>query len=193
VNLVIVVSVFPLVFLGELPDKTMFASLVLASRGRPGATWVGAAIAFTIHVAIAVTAGEVVFHLVPRRGVDAIVAALFAVGAIYAWRTRERPASEARVADVIGRGRTIVTATAAIFIAEWGDLTQVITANLALHYHSPASVALGSLLALLSVAGIAVSLGPRIVAHLPPKGARMLSAGILAALSIWSIIEAVRL
>ncbi len=44
-NLSIAITVFPLVFLGELPDKTMFASLVLASRGRPLAVWIGAAAA----------------------------------------------------------------------------------------------------------------------------------------------------
>jgi putative Ca2+/H+ antiporter (TMEM165/GDT1 family) len=28
-------AVFPVIFLGELPDKTMFASLLMATRGRP--------------------------------------------------------------------------------------------------------------------------------------------------------------
>ena len=31
----VVLAVFPIIFLGELPDKTMFASLVLASRVGP--------------------------------------------------------------------------------------------------------------------------------------------------------------
>ena len=31
-SLAIAVAVFPVIFIGELPDKTMFASLVLASR-----------------------------------------------------------------------------------------------------------------------------------------------------------------
>ena len=58
-NLAITATVFPLILLGELPDKTMFASLVLASRGRPLAVWLGAAAAFTLHVMIAVTVGVV--------------------------------------------------------------------------------------------------------------------------------------
>jgi putative Ca2+/H+ antiporter (TMEM165/GDT1 family) len=48
---------FPIIFLGELPDKTMFASLLLSTRGRPVQVWLGAAAAFTVHVAIAVSAG----------------------------------------------------------------------------------------------------------------------------------------
>ena len=42
-DLGIVVAVFPLIFLAELPDKTMFASLVLATRGHPRLVWLGAA------------------------------------------------------------------------------------------------------------------------------------------------------
>jgi len=34
-NLAGAVAVFQVIFLGELPDKTMFASLVMATRGRP--------------------------------------------------------------------------------------------------------------------------------------------------------------
>ena len=49
VNLGVVAAVFPVIFLGELPDKTMFASLVMATRGRPFAVWLGAAAAFAVH------------------------------------------------------------------------------------------------------------------------------------------------
>ena len=41
----VVFAVFPIIFLGELPDKTMFASLILSTRGRPALVWVGAAAA----------------------------------------------------------------------------------------------------------------------------------------------------
>ena len=47
-QLAIVVAVFPIIFLGELPDKTMFASLVLSTRGRPAVVWLGAAAAFSV-------------------------------------------------------------------------------------------------------------------------------------------------
>ena len=42
----IIIAVFPVIFLGELPDKTMFASLVLATHGKPRSVWLGAAAAF---------------------------------------------------------------------------------------------------------------------------------------------------
>jgi len=87
-NLAIAAAVFPVIFFGELPDKTMFASLVLAARGRPGATWLGAAAAFTVHVVLATTLGVLAFRLLPPRVVDAATAVVFLAGA----GNRSRPA-----------------------------------------------------------------------------------------------------
>src|SRR5262249_59112443 len=84
-NFAIAAAVFPVIFIGELPDKTMFASLVMSSRGRPWAVWLGAAGAFLVHVAIATTIGVGLFALLPQRAVDALVAVLFLAGAIYAF------------------------------------------------------------------------------------------------------------
>ena len=53
-HLGIVLAVFPLIFFGELPDKSMFSSLLLASRGRPLAVWVGAALAGAAGVVLAI-------------------------------------------------------------------------------------------------------------------------------------------
>ena len=43
--------------------------------------------------------------------------------------------------EVASHRRVMVTAFLVIFLAEWGDLTQILTANLAAHYHDPLSVA----------------------------------------------------
>ena len=186
----VIAAVFALVFLGELPDKTMFASLVLAARGRPAAVWWGAALAFTVHVVIAVTAGTVLFHLLPRSAVDGLAAALFLVGAVYSWWAREDVDEEVAVVEAISRRRTIATAATVIFVAEWGDLTQVITANLALRYHSALSVGVGALAALLSVAGLAVWLGPRLLGLFSARTARTVAAGVLLALSVVTAVQA---
>jgi putative Ca2+/H+ antiporter (TMEM165/GDT1 family) len=63
VNLAVIGAVFAVIFVGELPDKTMVASLVMSTRGRALAVWLGAAGAFVVHVVIATTLGTVVFHL----------------------------------------------------------------------------------------------------------------------------------
>jgi putative Ca2+/H+ antiporter (TMEM165/GDT1 family) len=192
VNFAIAAAVFPLVFLGELPDKTMFASLVLASRGRPLAVWTGAAAAFLAHVVIAVTIGVAVFHLFPHRAVEGIVAVLFFAGAVYAWRVRERPDEERQVAEALSRRRTVATAAAVIFVAEWGDLTQILTANLAARYHSPLSVGVGAVLALWAVAALAVVAGQGLLRFFSIKSARTLTAVVLLVLAAVAGAGAVR-
>ena len=79
-NLAVVAAVFPVIFLGELPDKTMFASLVMATRGRPWAVWLGATAAFAVHVVIAITVGVLLLDILPHRAVELAVALTFFAG-----------------------------------------------------------------------------------------------------------------
>ncbi len=182
---------FSVIFLGELPDKTMFASLLLATRGRPLHVWLGAAGAFTVHVVLATTVAAAAFALMSHRAVDAAVAGLFLFGAIYAWLEARRGDNESAVRGPARRG-TVLTAFMVIFLAEWGDLTQILTANLTIKYHSPLSVGVGSLLALVSVAGIAVAGGQTLLRFVPVATIRKVTAVVLLGLtaySVWSAIQ----
>lgn len=190
-DLGIAAAVFPLIFIGELPDKTMFASLVLASRGRPRAVWVGAALAFVVHVAIATTVGAALFAVLPQRALDAVVAVLFLGGAIYALVEAGRDETALINREVATRQRVVVTAFVVIFVAEWGDLTQILTANLAAHYHSPLSVAVGALLALWLVAALAVASGQTLLRVFPAVVVRRVTAVVLfvlAGVAAWAAI-----
>src|SRR3954465_4920196 len=81
----IAATVFVVVFPAELPDKTFVAALVLGTRLRPLPAWFGIAAAFTVQVTIAVAAGGIL-SLLPHRLVQAVVAVLFAIGAIVIFR-----------------------------------------------------------------------------------------------------------
>jgi putative Ca2+/H+ antiporter (TMEM165/GDT1 family) len=197
VHLGIVLAVFPLIFFGELPDKTMFASLLLASRGRPVAVWFGAALAFVVHVVIAVSIGVGLFHLLPHRAVDGFVAVLFALGAVLAFRESNEDEQEAVAEAVVEEAtvrvrRTIGTAFVVIFVAEWGDLTQVLTANLAARYHSPLSVGLGAALALWSVAAIAAFSGRALVRVLPGQLLRRITGIACSILAVVAVVATIR-
>jgi Ca2+/H+ antiporter, TMEM165/GDT1 family len=196
VHLGIVAAVFPLIFLGELPDKSMFSSLLLASRGRPLAVWVGASLAFVVHVVIAVSVGVGLFHLLPQRAVDGLVAALFAVGAALAFlateEEEEKVAEELIEETVLRVHRVVLTAFVVIFVAEWGDLTQVLTANLAARYHSPLSVGLGAGLALLSVAAIATVSGRQLMRVLPGMLLRRITGVACSVLAVVAVVATIR-
>ena len=182
-NFAVVIAVFPIIFLGELPDKTMFASLVLATRGKPFSVWLGAAGAFVVHVAIAVTIGVALFRILPHRAVDAVVAAMFLVGAALALREATQDHEEEIVErEVATKRRVVSTAFIVIFLAEWGDLTQILTANLAAHYHAPLSVAVGAVLALWAVAALAVVGGQSLLRFINIRTLRLVTAVILVGL-----------
>jgi putative Ca2+/H+ antiporter (TMEM165/GDT1 family) len=194
VQFAVVFAVFPIIFLGELPDKTMFASLVLSTRGRPAVVWLGAALAFLVHVVIAVTVGVALFHLLPSRVLDAVVAGMFVVGGALALREAAKARQEEELVEkeVASHRRIAVTAFLVVFLAEWGDLTQILTANLAAHYHAPLSVAVGSVLALWAVAALAVTGGRSILRVINIATVRIVTAVVLFALAGWAAYEAAR-
>ena len=195
-NLAVIGAVFAVIFIGELPDKTMFASLVMSTRGHPFAVWLGSAGAFLVHVVIATTLGTVVFHLLAPRIVDAVVAVIFLVGAgivtAEAIREYKRKDDPEPPPPPPRPGRTAVTAFAVIFAAEWGDLTQLLTANLAAHYHDPLSVATGATLALWAVSAIAVTSGRWLSSVIDAFAIRIGTAVLLAGLGAYTAWEALR-
>jgi Ca2+/H+ antiporter, TMEM165/GDT1 family len=106
----------------------------------------GVAAAFGVHVVIAVAIGGV-FALLPQRLVLFVAAALFAGGA--AWlllgRAEDEAAAEASRAAGASQGslRIAVASFGVVFVGEWGDITQITTANLAARYGDPVSVGVG--------------------------------------------------
>lgn len=192
-----------MIFPAELPDKSMFATLVLTSRfRRPGAVWCGVAAAFSMHVVVSVTAGNLI-HRLPGWLVRGVTALLFLVGAVLLWRETEEvnepsmPGDEANDGGVPGskaapvtRLRTIVaTSFVTIGLAEWGDLTQLATASLAADRGDPIGVGIGAFGALLCVAGLAAFVGRSVVRVVPMHIVRRIAASLFAGLAIWTIFE----
>jgi Ca2+/H+ antiporter, TMEM165/GDT1 family len=185
---------FALTFLAELPDKSMFASLLLGTRYRASWVWAGVAAAFTVHMGIAVTAGHFL-ALLPHRALQIVVAALFVAGAGYLYATSLR-ASSHEGADEARQGgrapsfwRVAGTAFTVVFLAEWGDITQVTAANLAAKY-DPLLVFAGATLGLWAVAAVAVSVGAKTLDLIPMAWVRRVTATILLALGIITIVTA---
>jgi putative Ca2+/H+ antiporter (TMEM165/GDT1 family) len=192
-NLATAATVFALVFPAELPDKTFIASLVLGTRGRPVQVWMGVAAAFTVHVVIAVAAGRA-FALLPHRLVESVVAVLFAGGAAWCLLVPEESeeAKGERAAALPSRGRVVVTSFSVIFLAEWGDLTQIVTAQLAARYRDPLSVGVGALSALWIVAVVAIVGGQGLMRFVPLVVVRRLTGVVLGGFAIAGAVSAIR-
>ena len=192
-ELAVIAAVFPVIFIGELPDKSVFASIVMATHGRPFSVWLGAAAAFAIHVTIAVTVGVALFKILPQEVIDFVVAGLFGLSAAAAFiAAREGDAREEEIVEQHHAGRVAGTAFVVIFLAEWGDLTQVLTANAAVRYEAPLSVAVGATLALWSVSALAVIGGHGLLGRLPTRPLRLGTGVVLSVLAVLTLIAALR-
>jgi Ca2+/H+ antiporter, TMEM165/GDT1 family len=196
-GLAVAAIAFGVVFLAELPDKSMIASLVLGTRYRPLYVWIGAASAFAVHVVIAVAAGGAL-SLLPHRLVEAIVAALFLLGAALLL-VRNESSEEAAGLDEAGdeviaptMRRVVSLSFVVIFIGEWGDITQIATANLAAKYDDPLGVGLGAVLGLWSVVAIGVVAGSKLVERVPLEVVRRITGVVLAVLGLLSAVAAAR-
>lgn len=195
----IVWTAFVLVAAVELPDKTMFATLVLASRFRALPVLTGVSAAFAVQTAIAVAAGSLL-SLLPREWVALGVALLFAGGAVLLWRSAdEEPGIPEGDAAVTGSPnqrelpawRIAFASFGITFLAEWGDLSQLATAGLAARYDDPLSVFVGAFAALLLIASLAVFVGAKLVARLPIPLVRRSAAVLFAAFAVLAAYEAI--
>ncbi len=193
-DLNVVAVTFGLIFVAELPDKTMIATIVLASRHRPLPVWIGAAAAMVVNTVVAVVAGRLL-ELLPHRAVQALVATLFAGGSLYLLLTTE-PAAEHVGEEEASHGpsnrNVALTAFAVIVAAELGDLTQILTINLTAHYHQPWSVFVGALTALVSVVGVGVLGGRALLRVLPLAVIRKIGGTILGGFAVYTAVQATR-
>ena len=197
-NLAVAATTFTLVIPAELPDKTFVACLVLSSRHRPVPVWCGAVAALVLQAGIAVLAGGLI-ALLPKPAVQSVVTALFLGGAVYLLATTEHAEQERGELLASGEDRSLATGSSfwrvaavtfgVVAIAEFGDVTQVLIANLAAHYRDRAAVFAGAAagFALVTVAGVLA--GRTITRWVPLTVVRRVSGLALLGFGIYTIVS----
>jgi putative Ca2+/H+ antiporter (TMEM165/GDT1 family) len=179
-------TIFGVIFVAEVPDKTALAALVLATRYRAWPVFLGTAFALTIQSVVAIAAGKLL-SLLPARPVHVGAGILFLASAVVMWRRHEAldggPGGEGQRAPPTF-ARLFASTFGVVFIAEWGDLTQLATAALAARYRKPLTVFLGATLALWVVAAIAVFVGHRAGRMLNPDLTTKIAAVVFAVLGV---------
>jgi putative Ca2+/H+ antiporter (TMEM165/GDT1 family) len=192
------VTAFVLIVPVELPDKTFVATLVLATRYRPLLVWLGVVAAFGVQSLVAVAAGHVI-ALLPERPVQLVAAALFAVGAVllvrsarHAARSEQEQETEYR-RQLGGRSRTGIRAVVAsflvLFAAEWGDLSQLLTAGLVARDGHPLPVFIGAWVGLAAVSGAAVLIGRALVRKVSLALVQYVGAAVCALLAVLTVLR----
>ena len=190
----IILFVFSIIFVSELPDKSLFATLILSTRYASTLVWLGASVAFLVHVVLAVTLGHFL-TLLPHRVLESIIATLFLLGAglvLFGKHGLEGEPKHSKLSQQQLNKPWVVfgTAFSVVFVGEWGDITQIMTANYAAKYHDALNVAIGATLGLWTVTAIAVLVGARALTIIPPKVLRSITGLVLLGFGIVSLLSA---
>lgn len=193
----VIATTFGVVFLAELPDKTALASLVLATKYRPWPVFTGAAAGFTVQVGLALAAGALL-SLLPHRVFEGIVAGVFLLGALFIFRHSDEGPTDSEADEAAKTAhqsasmwRAVLTSFTVITVAEFGDLTQIATANLAAKYEW-LPVGIGALAALCAVAALAIVGGQALLRVIPFKLIVRAAALVMLALAAISLVSAIR-
>jgi Ca2+/H+ antiporter, TMEM165/GDT1 family len=180
----LVLTVYGIVFVAELPDKTALAALVLATRHKAIPVFVGAALALAIQSLVAVAAGQLL-TLLPARPVHVVAGVVFLISAIVMWVRHDE--GETKLGDeskTRGFWGSTWAVFGVVFIAEWGDLTQLATGALAARYAAPVAVFVGATAALWSVAAIAAFVGNKASSLLSASLVQKIASGLFAAIGV---------
>jgi len=186
-------AIFALMFLLELPDKTMIATIVMSTKVRPSSIVIGASTGFVVQMGIAVAAGGLL-TLFPAHVKDVIVALLFLGGAAYLLFVSEDVVEregerEAAIEKKGSRWREISTAFTVIFIGEFGDLTQIQAANFSARTHRPLEVFVASSLAMILVSFVGAYGGQMLQRVVPLKKIRLGGGLVFAGLGIYTLVR----
>lgn len=101
-------------------------------------------------------------------------------------RVRNQPAVRS-----VGFWKVAASSFGVLFVAEFGDLTQIATANLAAKYHDPLSVGAGAVLGLWAVGGLAILGGRQLLRWVPLTWIVRAAALVMTVLGVISAVHAI--
>ncbi|WP_150427497.1 TMEM165/GDT1 family protein [Dechloromonas sp. CZR5] len=180
-------ATYLLIVLAEFGDKSQLVCMTLAARHRGLPVVIGAVSAFAILNLLAVLFGAAVAAWLPDWVVTLAVAVLFAFFGIQALRFEEEDEDEA-IEEKPGHG-IVATTFLMIFLAEFGDKTQIAVAGMG-STAAPAATWVGATLALTTTSVLGVYAGRRFLKKLPlhwihrVSGVFFLLLALLAALRL---------
>lgn len=189
--------VFGLIFVVELPDKTFIATLVLATRFRPLLVWIGVTAAFLVQTVVAVLLGGLLARL-PRTPVEVFATIMFLIGGFLLLRGAADADKEEleTVEEFSHKGaatahglKVVATSFMVLFLAEWGDLSQLLTASLVIKYDDPISVGVGAFAALAAVSGLGAVIGRILLTRMRLSTIRRVGGGVCLLLAAVSTLQ----
>jgi len=177
-------TTFLLVAFAEIGDKSQLVCMTLAARHRGLPIVIGAIAAFAVLNLLAVLFGAAVAAWLPEWLVIMAVAVLFAGFGISALRYKEEAGDE-DVEEKPGHG-IVATTFLLIFLAEFGDKTQLAVAGLG-STSEPSAVWAGATIALAITSIIGVFAGRKLLNRLPLKWIHRISGVFFPVAAVFAL------
>ena len=177
-------TTFLVVAFAEIGDKSQLVCMTLAARHRGLPVVIGATAAFAVLNLLAVLFGAAVAAWLPEWLVTLAVAVLFAGFGISALRYTEDDEDD-EVEEKPGHG-IVATTFLLIFLAEFGDKTQIAVAGLG-STSEPSAVWAGATAALAVTSVLGVLAGSKLLKRLPLKWIHRISGVLFLLLAIFAV------
>jgi len=177
-------TTFLLVAFAEIGDKSQLVCMTLAARHRGLPVVIGATAAFAVLNLLAVLFGAAVAAWLPEWLVIMAVAVLFAGFGISALRYTEDDKDD-EIDEKPGHG-IVATTFLLIFLAEFGDKTQIAVAGLG-STNEPSAVWAGATVALALTSLLGVLAGRKLLNRLPLKWIHRISGVFFLLLAIFAV------
>jgi putative Ca2+/H+ antiporter (TMEM165/GDT1 family) len=176
-------AAFGLMFVAELGDKTQIVVLTLSAKFGFKAVFLGAAAAFTLLNALAVSVGVILYEFLPHAVTKYAVSAIFIIFGILSLLPPGKEA-EKEEEETKGRRGPVLSAFLLVSLMELGDKTQLSLVAITAKYSQPFFIFAGATLALWATSLIGALVGAGLGRAIPQVWIRRISGLIFLAFGI---------
>ena len=184
-------AAFAFIFVAALPGRTTFVMIMMAAKSSPLGVFAGAALAFAAQVAISIFLGKL-FALLPQVWIHLGAGILFLYFAVHFWKNSERIEETSAGEQKLHFFKAAKTAFLAVFVAEFGDVSQIAIASFYAERGEIFLVFGSALLALWLIAAMAVLLGSHAHRVLPSRHMQKIAAVIFLCIGVYSVFDGVK-
>jgi len=211
-NFIIFFTVFGILFLGELGDKSQLIifNLVLEMDTKPYKIGIGASLGFAAIITLGIIFGNLILQFIPVTIIAIVSGCVFIIIGVIETKNLKNLYYEMK--NPVGNAKKIekkessenytknetfekfrknpyVAGFFSIFIMELGDKTQILTISLASLYAAPFEVWLGSFIALSGLVWIGISFGAIILKYIPKFYIKVIAILVFIIIGIVVIIS----
>jgi len=168
------IASFIFVLLAEMGDKTQLLAMAFATRYHAVKVLVAVFLATLANHSLAVGVGHFLTRLVPLDIISFIAAVSFVIFGLWTIHGDHLHGEDRKKT----RYGPVITVGIAFFLAEMGDKTQLATISLAVEYHSPFFVLLGTTAGMVIADAIGIVVGIVMHRHIPERAIKWISASV---------------